>query len=286
MTEKTIYKMAIYGENSKHRATVDHYFSAFDYHCTNLNPYLHPPVMGVNYAIALGGDSMVMHVAKIYANREVPVIGINTGHLGFLAATTMDGISQIVDMLIDHQKGLDTFNNRRVCIEARYTRRAAGDPDDTQSKVAMNDVVIRAAGARMIKLIIELDGQHLTTTEGDGLIVATATGSTAYSLAAGGPIVWPEMDAVILTPLAPHAMNMRPIVVPSESRLTIRTDENSRGQALIIVDGRPLLREGEPMSRLDTLEIVQHGHTLVARPHAEQFGEIITSKLGWGGTLR
>ncbi len=179
-------------------------------------------------AIALGGDGTIMHVAKAAATVGCPVLGINGGHLGFLAGLEQDELAAL-DGLLD---GNYTEEARALlCVTVRKA-------DGEHSYLAMNEAVIsRGALSRLVDLHIAGNGQELLSCSGDGAIVATPTGSTAYSLSAGGPVVDPSVACMLLTPVCPHTLDSRTRILPSDSVLTVTASAADGEDTFITVDG-------------------------------------------------
>ena len=179
-------------------------------------------------AIALGGDGTIMHVAKAAATVGCPVLGINGGHLGFLAGLEQDELAAL-DGLLDGNYTEEARSLLRVTVH-----KADGD----HSFLAMNEAVIsRGALSRLVDLHIAGNGQELLSCSGDGAIVATPTGSTAYSLSAGGPVVDPSVACMLLTPVCPHTLDSRTRILPSDSVLTVTASAADGEETFITVDG-------------------------------------------------
>ena len=181
--------------------------------------------------IVLGGDGTILSSLEKAIPNDLPILGVNLGRLGFL--TELE-VGELDDLLLDRVLAEDYALDERVtlCLEGH----------DSVSTFALNDIAItrEMAGVRVLSLEYEADGALLDRICADGLIVATATGSTAYSLSAGGPIVMPGLDCFVITPICPHTLNARPIVVPSGSRITVRLVDE-RGTAQAVLDGRKKL---------------------------------------------
>lgn len=180
-----------------------------------------------DYVISLGGDGTFLQAARYVGRKEIPIVGINTGHLGFLADATIEDVATEFDMLIRGNCAID----RRTVIEL------VADCV-TECPFALNDIaVLKRDTASMISLEISINGEYLATYQADGLVVSTPTGSTAYSLAAGGPVVVPDSGTLTLTAVAPHSLNVRPVVVTDDSVIEIVV-ESRTGNFLIGVDGQ------------------------------------------------
>lgn len=178
--------------------------------------------------VAVGGDGTILKIARRYVDREIPLIGVKGGRLGFLSEATPE---RVVALL---QSGRFVTQRRmRVRGEVRATGARVG-----ASFSALNDFVIHSTGySRMVRLCVEVGGKLLREFSADGLIVATPTGSTAYSLSAGGPVVEPTLDAIVLTPLNPHTMSIRPLVVDAAETVLVRVIAAPSG-VMVTVDGQ------------------------------------------------
>jgi NAD+ kinase len=167
-----------------------------------------------NVAIVVGGDGTMLGIARQLAPYDVPLIGINQGRLGFMTDIPLDGmLTVLADMLAGKYE-----TESRSLLEGEVMR----DGEKIFSALAFNDVVVsRGAGAGMVELRVEVDGRFMYNQRSDGLIVSTPTGSTAYSLSAGGPLLHPNLSGIVLVPIAPHALSNRPIVVPDSSEIVI-----------------------------------------------------------------
>ena len=188
----------------------------------------------VDLVVVLGGDGTLLAMAKAIAEsgRDIPILAVNFGSLGFLTEVTRPEILSALEAVISGQATHDL----RMMLRATATRQGQAP----LSHFALNDVVFtRTALSRMIELSVSVGDQFVTTVKADGLIVATPTGSTAYNLAAGGPIVHPSMDALVLTPIAPHMLTNRPIVIPTEREVRVRsTSSNAGDEVYVTVDGQ------------------------------------------------
>ncbi|MBQ9859289.1 MAG: NAD(+)/NADH kinase [Clostridia bacterium] len=184
-------------------------------------------LQGSDVAVAIGGDGTIMHVAKAAAALGCPVLGINGGHLGFLAGAErdeLDGLTALLD-------GAYTIEERALLDVTVHT--AAGET----SCLAMNEAMLSRGGlSRLVDVCITAADTEILTCRGDGVIVATPTGSTAYSLSAGGPVVDPAVACLLLTPVCPHSFNTRPRLLPMDAQLTVRATADD-GQVYITVDG-------------------------------------------------
>jgi NAD+ kinase len=225
----------------------------------------------IDLCVVLGGDGTLLYAASTVADRGVPVLGLNLGHLGFL--TSFDPK--------DAELSLVQALDGELEIEERMMLRATLHPADDspgESRLALNDVVLGHVGmARLIRVEAYLDGAHVTTYIADGILVSTPTGSTAYNLAAGGPIVTPDTPCMIVSPICAHTLTNRPLVVPPSARLTARllSDEG----ALLTMDGRWSRR----IDLRDRVEVKRAEVNLrLYRSPARGFFRILRDKLRWG----
>lgn len=226
--------------------------------------------------IVLGGDGTLLGTAGRLARAgfDVPVLAVNFGSLGFLTEVRSSEIEGALERVLD---GV-THEERRMMLEA-IVRRADGT---TEAHVALNDVVItKGALSRMIDLAAYADGQLIAHFKADGLIVASPTGSTAYNLSAGGPIVHPAVDAVVLTPIAPHTLTNRPVVLPASAALEIRRVGDGRGdreETYVTFDGQT----GDTLGDGDRVAIHRARHGLrLLKPTSGAYFQVLRQKLRW-----
>jgi NAD+ kinase len=225
--------------------------------------------------IAFGGDGTLLEAASAVAHspHDAPLVGVNLGHLGFLTEVGRTEMIAALDRLIDG----GTTIEERLLLSGFVTRDLAA----TEAHLALNDIVVtRGALARMIEIDVEVDGQFVSHVKADGLIVATATGSTAYNLSAGGPILHPSVDAIVLTPLAPHALTIRPLVLPASSTIVLRPVFDPEADPVLTFDGQHGLglREG------DVVEIARAERRIrLLRTSSRTHFEMLRDKLRWGG---
>ena len=173
----------------------------------------------VDLLLVLGGDGTLLSMARLVGDLNVPILGVNLGGLGFLTALTADELFPALEALLRDELLVE----ERIMLAARISRQG----ERLSEYVALNDVVItKSAMSRIINLEVSVAGEFATAYRADGLIVSTPTGSTAYCLSAGGPIVFPTMDAVVLTPICSHTLTNRPIVLPARERGTLHGDSN------------------------------------------------------------
>lgn len=224
-----------------------------------------------NLMVAIGGDGTMLHAARLAAPHSVPVLGVNRGRLGFLADIGPQDVRDRLDEILDGRYVQD----RRAMLSAKLT--AAGKSAEGQ---ALNDVVLQKwQTGRTLDFETWIDDRYVNTHRADGLVVATATGSTAYALSCGGPILYPELDALVLAPICPHTLSDRPIVIRSTSRVEIRLLERPETQAQVICDGNSL---GE--LALDEKLVIEPAKSSVTllHPQDHDYFRILRSKLRWG----
>lgn len=229
----------------------------------------------VDLVVVLGGDGTLLTMADYIARveRNVPILGVNYGSLGFLTEIRREELYEALASVLDGHVGHD----ERMML-AGVTARADGTTD---RHVVLNDVVFtRTALSRLIALDVSVGGQFVTTVKADGLIVASPTGSTAYNLAAGGPIVHPAMDAVVLTPIAAHTLTNRPIVLPASREVRVQpADSNDGAEVYVTFDGQ----SGFPLGAGDHVTITRAPRPLrLVRATSRTYFEVLAEKLKWG----
>lgn len=226
--------------------------------------------------IAVGGDGTMLHAARLAAGSDVPLLGINRGRLGFLADVMPADMLPKLDQILAGEFSRET----RLMLKARLIE----NDGNIHEALALNDVVIqRWETGRMVDFETRVDGCYINTHSGDGLIVATPTGSTAYALSCGGPIIEPRLDAVVLVPICPHTLSDRPIVIPSSQEIEVRLVDRADLQAEVAVDGHSLGWLTET-SRL-LISAADTRISLIHPPEYEYYG-ILRSKLHWGRNNR
>ncbi|MCE3285133.1 MAG: hypothetical protein K0R70_1389 [Steroidobacteraceae bacterium] len=233
------------------------------------------PKMDVNLVVAVGGDGTMLHAARMAALADVPVLGVNRGRLGFLADVGPDKMIESVE---------DALAGR--CLAERRMLLAAHLLADGRSvdALGLNDVVVtKRETGRTVDVRTWVNGIYVNTHGGDGFIVATPTGSTAYALSCGGPIVHPSLDAIVLVPVSPHTLSDRPIVVPAGSVIEIELSDRFDTRAQVACDGN-VLCDLEPGVRL-RIERAQVSATLL-HPPGHDYYRILRSKLHWGRGTR
>lgn len=220
--------------------------------------------------ISFGGDGSMLRTAHQMGEREIPILGVNLGHLGFLADVEVDQLFPVIEQL---EAGNYRLEPRMVLRADLHTQ------EEEPPRWALNDFVFDKSGsASMIEIEVEVDGRPLNTYRADGLIMATPTGSTAYSLSAGGPIIQPGSGVITVTPIAPHTLTVRPVVLPENVQLTARV--TTRGQPYVFAaDGRSEIFEDGTMEVV--VQRARHRVQLVKLPESDYF-ETLRSKLSWG----
>ncbi len=223
-------------------------------------------------AVVIGGDGTLLASARAIGARETPILGINLGHLGFLTELRCDEIDDVLAAALAGRAPLE----RRPLLAVSHN-----DDQPNDQHLALNDVVISSSSAvRLFTLSLYIDAEWVTDYRADGLILSTPTGSTAYSLSAGGPVVVPSVDALLVTPICPHSLSQRPLVLPGTTRIRVVMPEGRpRTTVQATMDGQvafPVL-PGESVM----VERAPYSSVLVRRP-GRSFFSVLRNKLGWG----
>jgi NAD+ kinase len=221
--------------------------------------------------VVLGGDGTMISTARMIGDHDVLVLGINYGSLGYLSEFRIEEMFPALEAIFEGNYEVD----RRVLLRAEHKR--AGET--LAGGRVLNDVVInKAALARIIEIEVQLDSYFVNSFRADGLIVSTPTGSTAYNLSAGGPIIYPSMNAVVLTPICPFTLTNRPLVVPDEADISLRLVNENEGVALTL-DGQI----GYSMEAGDLVEIRKSRTTFnLIKPRNRNYFDVLRNKLKWG----
>jgi NAD+ kinase len=221
--------------------------------------------------IVLGGDGTLLSAARMAVERKVPILAVNLGGLGFLTTVSQDEIYPILEEIFTNKHRV----SERVMLEAEIVRNGTV----IRRQIALNDAVLnKAALARIMDLELRVDGEYVTTYKADGLILSTPTGSTAYSLAAGGPIVYPIVEAFVVTPICPHTLTNRPLVIPDSAKIEIdfKAEEDP---VFLTLDGQV----GVELVRGDHIVVKKAPEKLyLVRPARKTYYEILRTKLKWG----
>jgi len=224
--------------------------------------------------VVLGGDGTLLSMADAIgaAGTTIPILGVNFGSLGFLTEVTLPELYPALDAAVGGRAPIE----ERMMLRSTTTRATGEVPD----YIALNDVVItKAARSRMIDLSVSVGDEFVTRVKADGLIVATPTGSTAYNLAAGGPIVQPTLDALILTPIAPHTLTNRPVVIPAAAAVRVQPHIDERDELYVTFDGQA----GFQLAAGDVIRICRAERPMrLVRPSTRSYFEVLRQKLKWG----
>jgi len=220
-------------------------------------------------AVVMGGDGTMLGIARQLAPYDVPLIGINQGRLGFMTDITIDRMIPVLGAILEGR----STREKRTLLQAKVMR----DDAVIAEGLAVNDVVVsRGAGAGMVELKVEVDGKFMYAQRSDGLIIATPTGSTAYALSAGGPLLHPSLQGIVLVPIAPHALSNRPIVVPEVSEIVVE-----------IINGRDTsvnfdMQTFASLQQRDRIVISRSPNTITfLHPHGWSYYDTLREKLHW-----
>lgn len=229
---------------------------------------------GVDVVLVLGGDGTLLSMADCIgeARTSIPILGVNFGSLGFLTEITLPELYPSLEAALDGRAHIEL----RMMLRSTTVR----DGKTFAQLMSLNDTVItKTARSRLIDLSVSVGDEFVTRVKADGLIVATPTGSTAYNLAAGGPIVQPNVDALVLTPIAPHTLTNRPIVIPATSTVRVQPNMDERDEVFVTFDGQAgfQLQAGDEVS-------IQRAETplRLIRPSTRSYFEVLRTKLKWG----
>ncbi|MBP1753235.1 MAG: inorganic polyphosphate kinase [Geobacteraceae bacterium] len=221
--------------------------------------------------VVLGGDGTLISVARLVGAREVPIMGVNLGSLGFLTEITLEGLYPALESYLNCDYNL----SERMMLKVTLQR----DGEAVYSHEALNDIVInKGAPAKIITLEAFVNGSFLATFKADGLILASPTGSTGYSLSANGPIIDPSIDCIVITPICPHTLTNRPLVVAPERMITVTLDSKMEN-VMLTIDGQV----GIKLEYRDviTVQRSEHRTRLVMSSDTDYF-EVLRNKLKWG----
>ena len=229
----------------------------------------------VDLIVVMGGDGTLLSMATriAEAGRDIPILGVNFGSLGFLTEIRIDELYPALQSVID---GTATIDQRAMLAAEAYHSREHFD-----SRIVLNDVVFtKGALSRIIELTVSVSTGLVTKVKADGLIIASATGSTAYNLAAGGPIVHPRVDAIGITPIAPHTLTNRPIVIPGSETIEVRPNlDVGADEIFVTYDGQA----GYPLQKGDMVAVRKSERILrLVRAPARSYFEVLREKLKWG----
>lgn len=227
----------------------------------------------IECVLVLGGDGTLLQAARELLQRHIPLLGINLGTLGFLTSAEKSELPKCLDSVLDDSCSID----ERMMLEGV----AYHGSEKIQMNIALNDVIIARAGfSRLVELKIYVNGELLSIYNADGIIVSTPTGSTGYSLSAGGPIIFPQTDVIVITPICPHSLQARSIVVSGEDRIMIeigRRRKTQREEAMVTFDGR----SAQELETGDRIEIYKAQETTqLIRLKGRSFYQVLQNKIG------
>ena len=242
---------------------------AFNREFPSVEDYIAHTDESIDFALSVGGDGTFLTTASLVGHLDIPILGINCGHLGYLAEVQTDTIDAVLDQLITSNY---TIEQRRML---EVTCQQGGK---IISPYALNEVAILKSGlSSMITIDVSLNGEFLHKYKADGLLIATPTGSTAYNLSVGGPLLDPHVHAIILTPVATHSLNIRPLVVLDDSKIDVKISSRN-GNYLLSVDGR-----SQVLNQDIQLHIERSQRTIkLVRINGQTFMQSLKEKLHWG----
>ena len=227
----------------------------------------------IECVLVLGGDGTLLQAARELLQRHIPLLGINLGTLGFLTSAEKSELPKCLDTVLDDSCSID----ERMMLEGV----AYHGSEKIQMNIALNDVIIARAGfSRLVELKIYVNGELLSIYNADGIIVSTPTGSTGYSLSAGGPIIFPQTDVIVITPICPHSLQARSLVVSGEDRIMIeigRRRKTQKEEAMVTFDGR----SAQELETGDRIEIYKAQETTqLIRLKGRSFYQVLQNKIG------
>lgn len=229
----------------------------------------------VDWVIAIGGDGTLLKTARLVGASGIPILGVNSGKLGFMMQTTPEALGDALERVFEGRYSLD----KRLVLQGRTGNGTSGDADDDEVFSALNDIVIdKGSICRVIELSIYINDEYVNDVMADGLIVSTPTGSTAYSLAAGGPILAPDMEAIVVSPICPHTLSNRAMVLAARDRIRVEVRAD-HPDLLLTVDGQ----ENVVIQPGSTVELCRADHTIhLIRFTDRSFYDVLRTKLKWG----
>ena len=227
---------------------------------------------GTGLCVALGGDGTLLKAARLFSRYEVPILGVNLGHLGFLTDTGPERMLEVLERVVSG----DYTVEERLMLSARVHRRGKV----IGPRLAFNDIVLnKGALAQVIRLETRVNDRFVSSYRADGIIVATPTGSTAYGLAAGGPIIEPTTDVLLVAPICPHILTNRPLIISAGSAVDCILVEE-RGDVFLTIDGQ----EGFPLESGDRVRVTRApDRARLVHCESQDFFDILRRKMGWGG---
>ena len=239
------------------------------------------PARGCELVCVLGGDGTILRGAELSRGTDAPLLGVNLGHVGFLAEAEREDLGETVDRIVAR----DYLVEERMTLEVS----AAHDGEVIARSWALNEVTVeKASRERMLEVTLEIDGRPLSTWGCDGVVMATPTGSTAYAFSAGGPVVWPDVEAMLVVPISAHALFARPLVVGPRSKLAIELVADTGGSGVMWCDGSRMV-ELPPGARIDVCR--SETPVRLARLTSSPFTDRLVAKFdlsvgGWRGVAR
>lgn len=235
-------------------------------------PLLHD-LAGIDALLSLGGDGTLLRAARLLGGREVPILGINLGRLGFLTACGPGDAEAALRRFVAG----DYVSDARMALEAVVTN----DGEEEATWHALNDVVLKQGGkARVMRLHVEVNGEEIAQFAADGVVIATPTGSTAYALSVGGPVVDPALESILLAPISAHSLYIRPLVLPPSAEVVVRVEDDDSDQ-LVTIDGQI----GSTFGSRQRLTVRRAGRVVrLVRFPEMTFFERMRRKLGWSAT--
>ena len=225
--------------------------------------------------LTLGGDGTLLRGARTIAPHPVPILGVNMGRLGFLTCCPAEELQQALERLARK----DFHTERRMALHARVLDVAGRE---RQQWFALNDVVLHKGGfARVVSIRVAANGETMARYAADGVVLSTPTGSTAYSLSVGGPVVFPTLETIVVSPVSPHTLAIRPVILPSSAEVTLQSDDGPE-ELLVTVDGQV----GTTFAQGETLVVCRAtSEVLIIRFPGSSFFATMRQKLGWGGLM-
>jgi NAD+ kinase len=238
----------------------------------------------VELVVVLGGDGTILRASEVVRGRDVALLGVNLGHVGFLAEIEREDIAGTVERIAAR----DFEVEERMTLDVVVSVGRDGDRTEITRTFAVNEATVeKASRERMLEVVTEVDGRPVSTMGCDGVVMATPTGSTAYAFSAGGPVVWPEVEALLMVPISAHALFSRPMVVAPDSVLAVEVLAQTEGAGVLWCDGRRTV-ELPPGARIE----VRRGRTPVrlVRLHEAPFADRLVAKFGlpvegWRGAV-
>jgi NAD+ kinase len=235
----------------------------------SVEDYISTTGESIDFAISVGGDGTFLTTASMVGHLDIPILGINCGHLGYLAEVQTDNVDVILDQLINNQYTIE----KRSVLEVSSSKGGK-----IASPFALNEVAVLKSGlSSMITVEVTLNGEFLHSYKADGLLIATPTGSTAYNLSVGGPLLDPHVNAIILSPVATHSLNIRPLVVLDDSKIDLKISSRN-GNFMVSVDGR-----SQVLNQDIHLHVERSARTIkLVRVEGQTFMQSLKDKLNWG----